>query len=45
MSNFENRLAQVEERYWSQFTAMEQAIARYNQQSSYLMQQFGGGMS
>lgn len=45
ISNFENRLAQVEERYWSQFTAMEQAIARYNQQSSYLMQQFGGGMS
>ncbi|WP_188454181.1 flagellar filament capping protein FliD [Virgibacillus oceani] len=40
---FEDRLAQVEDRYWRQFTAMEQAIQRMNSQSMYLMQQFGGG--
>ncbi|GGB55358.1 flagellar hook-associated protein 2 [Virgibacillus dakarensis] len=39
---FEDRLVQVENRYWSQFTAMEKAIQRMNQQSTYLMQQFGG---
>ncbi|MEF7565024.1 flagellar filament capping protein FliD [Bacillus infantis] len=37
---FEDRLKQVEDRYWSQFTAMEKAIQRANEQSSYLMQQF-----
>jgi flagellar hook-associated protein 2 len=40
---FENRLKQVEDRYWRQFTAMEQAIQRANMQSGWLMQQFGGG--
>lgn len=39
----ENRLKQVEDRYWRQFTAMEQAIQRANMQSGWLMQQFGGG--
>jgi flagellar hook-associated protein 2 len=43
ISAFENRLVQVEDRYWRQFSAMEQAIQRSNQQSMYLMQQFGGG--
>jgi flagellar hook-associated protein 2 len=43
ISAFEDRLVQVEERYWRQFSAMEQAILRSNQQSMYLMQQFGGG--
>lgn len=39
---FEDRLKQVETRYWSQFTAMEKAIQRANEQSAYLMQMFGG---
>ncbi|MBE3554629.1 MAG: flagellar filament capping protein FliD, partial [Thermicanus sp.] len=43
MSNFEDHLKQVEDRYWRQFTAMEQAIQRANMQSGWLMQQFGGG--
>lgn len=38
---FEDRLTQVEDRYWAQFTAMEKAIQRSNDQMSYLMQQFG----
>ncbi|EOD00377.1 flagellar filament capping protein FliD [Caldisalinibacter kiritimatiensis] len=37
-------LIQVEDRYWDQFTAMEKAIAQMNQQSAWLMSQFGGGM-
>ncbi|KIY21159.1 flagellar hook-associated protein 2 [Mesobacillus subterraneus] len=41
---FEDRLLQVEDRYWRQFTAMEKAIQRFNEQSMYMMQQFGGGM-
>lgn len=44
ISSFENRLTQVETRYWRQFSAMEKAISRMNQQSSQLMSQFGGGM-
>ncbi|MFG6495449.1 flagellar hook-associated protein 2 [Fictibacillus sp. UD] len=43
ISAFEDRLKQVEDRYWRQFSAMESAIQRSNQQSMYLMQQFGGG--
>jgi flagellar hook-associated protein 2 len=42
--SFEDRLIQIEDRYWRQFTEMEKAIQRMNQQSMYLMQQFGGGM-
>ncbi|WP_018930999.1 flagellar filament capping protein FliD [Gracilibacillus lacisalsi] len=44
ITRFENRLTQVEERYWSQFTAMEQAMQRANQQAAYMQQQFGGMM-
>ncbi|MBM7551428.1 flagellar hook-associated protein 2 [Thalassobacillus pellis] len=40
MDAFEDRLTQIENRYWSQFTAMEKAIQRMNSQSNYLMQQF-----
>ncbi|WP_370529826.1 flagellar hook-associated protein 2 [Alkalihalobacillus sp. AL-G] len=39
---FERRLTDIEDRYWRQFTAMEKAINRMNQQSMYLMKQFGG---
>ncbi|PLR73721.1 flagellar hook-associated protein 2 [Bacillus sp. UMB0728] len=42
ITRFEDRLTQVENRYWSQFTAMEKAIQRSNEQMAYLMQQFGG---
>ncbi|HLR65664.1 flagellar hook-associated protein 2 [Virgibacillus alimentarius] len=38
---FEDRLVQVETRYWNQFTAMEKAIQRMNMQSAQLMSQFG----
>jgi flagellar hook-associated protein 2 len=41
ITRFEERMKQVESRYWSQFTAMEQAVQRANSQSAYLMQQFG----
>ncbi|TYS15180.1 flagellar hook-associated protein 2 [Rossellomorea vietnamensis] len=40
MSRFQDRLGQIEDRYWRQFTAMEKAIQQANSQSSYLMQQF-----
>ncbi|WP_310259031.1 flagellar hook-associated protein 2 [Fictibacillus barbaricus] len=43
ISAFQDRLTQVESRYYRQFTEMEKAIQRSNQQSTYLMQQFGGG--
>jgi flagellar capping protein FliD len=42
IERFQDRLIQVEDRYWRQFTAMEKAIQQANQQSTYLMQQFGG---
>ncbi|SET09665.1 flagellar hook-associated protein 2 [Oceanobacillus limi] len=44
MYDFEQRMMQVENRYWKQFSQMEQAISRMNQQSAQLMGQFGGGM-
>lgn len=44
MDAFQDRLTQIEDRYWRQFTAMEQAIQRSNQQSMFLMNNFGGGM-
>ncbi|GAB3056944.1 flagellar hook-associated protein 2 [Virgibacillus ainsalahensis] len=45
IDGFEDRLTQVENRYWSQFTAMETAISRMNQQSMMLMNNFGGGQA
>ncbi|MFZ0368805.1 MAG: flagellar filament capping protein FliD, partial [Halobacillus sp.] len=41
MERFEERLAQIEDRYWAQFGAMESAIQKMNSQSAYLMQNFG----
>lgn len=38
-----DHLLEVEDRYWRQFTAMEKAIQKMNQQSMWLAQQFGGG--
>ncbi|OMP65778.1 flagellar filament capping protein FliD [Domibacillus epiphyticus] len=40
IDRFDDRLIQVEDRYWRQFTAMEKAIQNANSQSMYLMQQF-----
>jgi flagellar hook-associated protein 2 len=40
INNFNDRLKMIENRYWSQFTAMEQAIQKANSQSSYLSQYF-----
>ncbi|TFB24489.1 flagellar hook-associated protein 2 [Filobacillus milosensis] len=44
INQFEERLTSVENRYWNQFTQMEKAIQQMNQQSAFLMNQFGGGM-
>ncbi|TQR17644.1 flagellar hook-associated protein 2 [Psychrobacillus soli] len=43
ISRFEDRLQMIETRYYKQFSAMETAILRANNQSSYLMNAFGGG--
>lgn len=40
---FNDRLKQIEARYYRQFTAMEKAINKANSQSAYLMNAFGGG--
>ncbi|MBA2175571.1 flagellar hook-associated protein 2 [Halobacillus locisalis] len=41
MDNFQDRLNMMEDRYWSEFGAMEKAISQMNQQSSFIMQNFG----
>ncbi|WP_102028697.1 flagellar filament capping protein FliD [Salirhabdus sp. Marseille-P4669] len=41
IDNFQDRLVTIENRYWSQFTAMEKAIQQMNSQMSYLMNMFG----
>ncbi|TGB02363.1 flagellar hook-associated protein 2 [Halobacillus salinus] len=41
MDDFQNRLNMIEDRYWSEFGAMEKAISQMNQQSAYIMQNFG----
>ncbi|WP_226643268.1 flagellar hook-associated protein 2 [Mesobacillus subterraneus] len=40
IESFEDKLIKIEDRYWRQFTAMEKAIMRSNDQAMYLMQQF-----
>ncbi|MCJ8007626.1 flagellar filament capping protein FliD [Lederbergia wuyishanensis] len=42
ITRFEQKLKLTEDRYWRQFTAMEKAIQRANEQSNYLWQQFSG---
>lgn len=41
IEQWEERLTDIEDRYWRQFTEMEQAIQTANEQSAYLMEQFG----
>ncbi|MEW6573307.1 MAG: flagellar hook-associated protein 2 [Bacillota bacterium] len=43
IADTEDRLAKLEERYWRQFTVMEQVIAQFNSQSMWLTQQTSGG--
>ncbi|MEK3994164.1 flagellar filament capping protein FliD [Psychrobacillus sp. FSL K6-2365] len=43
MDKFQTRLKLVENRYWKQFSAMENAIQRANAQSANLMNALGGG--
>lgn len=43
ISVMEDRLEKLEERYWRQFTVMEQVIAQFNSQSMWLTQQTSGG--
>lgn len=43
ISDFNNRLTQIENRYYSQFTAMEQAIQQANTQGTYIQQMFASG--
>ncbi|WP_066175551.1 flagellar hook-associated protein 2 [Bacillus marinisedimentorum] len=44
IDRFEDRMIKIEDRYWRQFTAMEKAIQRSNEQAMMLMNSFGGGM-
>lgn len=41
IDTMEERLNEMEERYWRQFTAMERALQQMNSQSMWLMQQLG----
>ena len=43
MATQQDRLARLEERYYAQFAAMEEAIERMNSQSSYMMSMLNGG--
>ncbi len=43
ISDWETRLKGIEDRYWKQFDAMERALQQLNSQSTWFMQQFGGG--
>lgn len=42
IDNRDDRLKDIENRYYRKFSAMETAISRYSSQSSFLMNQFGG---
>ncbi|MCL7746701.1 flagellar hook-associated protein 2 [Halalkalibacter alkaliphilus] len=42
ISNFERRLQSIEERYWRQFTAMEKAVQRSNDQAGFLFAHLAG---
>lgn len=41
ISSMNNRLKQIENRYYTKFTAMEKAIQKMNEQSTYLAQLLG----
>jgi flagellar hook-associated protein 2 len=43
ISDFEKRMTEMEDRYYRQFSALESAMAKFNSQSSWMANQFGGG--
>lgn len=43
IESWEDKLQRIEERYWRQYTAMEKAVQKANEQGAYLMQQFSSG--
>ncbi|MED3650570.1 flagellar filament capping protein FliD [Heyndrickxia sporothermodurans] len=43
ITSFTDRLKQIEDRYYRQFSAMESAIQKSNNQMNYLLQQFSSG--
>jgi len=43
INSWEDRLKSIEDRYWRQFTAMEEAMQRMNSQSAWLSNQLGTG--
>lgn len=43
IDDWEDRLAEIEDRYWRQFTALEKAINQLNSQSAWLARQFNTG--
>ncbi len=45
ISDWDTRLQEIEDRYYKQFTAMETALNKMNQQSSYLTQMFSSSSS
>ncbi len=44
IERFEERMQKMEERYWREFTAMEQAMSRAQSQAEQMMNALGGGM-
>ena len=44
MNTWEDKLGTIEDRYWKQFTAMESAMDKMNQQSMWVQQNLFGGM-
>ena len=43
ISNWQDRLTRLEDRYWKQFTAMEKALSQMNSQSAWMQQNMFGG--
>ncbi|MFC4711681.1 flagellar filament capping protein FliD [Planococcus dechangensis] len=44
ITRWQTRLTGIEDRYWSQFTAMEKALSKMNSQSAWMQQNLFGGM-
>lgn len=44
ISNWQDKLRRIENRYWNQFAAMEKAMNQMNQQSIWMQQNMFGGM-
>jgi flagellar hook-associated protein 2 len=43
ITDFQSKLTDIENRYYNQFSAMEQAMQQANQQAAYISQQFSSG--